>query len=527
MGSKGPEMGADGKGFRTLNDMYSLNKSLAIRHALEFGTDPSLFNLPERILQFGTGVLLRGLADWIVDKANKQQVFNGRIVVIRSTGTDHAAFDSQDNLYTVIEKGLVNQEPVNRSSVITSISRVLNTYSDWSTILECAGAPGIDIIISNTTEAGLVYLQEDILQRQAPASFPGKLTRYLWERYQVFAGSRDSGMIILPAELITDNGMVLKDLVIRQSENNHLPRAFIHWLQENNRFCNTLVDRIVPGKSLPDDQMESGGIIYSDQLYVVAEPFLLWAIEGGAEIKKRLPFQEAEPRMVVTPDITPLREQKLRILNGSNSLVAALAYLYGCNTTLDTMQDKLVCRYVTRQIDTEILPTIAVNCPASGEFAAAVLERFRNPDIRYPLLNIALQYCAKMDSRCGPTFIRYYTLYSRFPPLCSLGMAAFLLFHLPAGQDQGGYFGMRAEEKYPYRDEHAPRVCALLADMDFGDYAEMVNRITLIFSDKEIFQTNLAALEGFAGHIAGLMNRLHQQGIRATLKQILASSSEG
>lgn len=257
--------------------------------------DEALFELPEKVLQFGTGVLLRGLPDYFIDKANRQGIFNGRVVVVKSTSQgDTSAFDKQDGLYTVCVRGVQDGQKVEENIINSSISRVLNASEEWEQILECAHNQNMQVIISNTTEVGIQLVNDDI-RRHPPLSFPGKLLAFLYERFKAFGGSQHSGMVIVPTELISDNGKKLESIVLELAHLNGLEEAFIEWLESCNHFCNSLVDRIVPGK--PDKEAlisleEELG--YSDQLVTMSEAYALWAIEGGEEVKNILSFAQVD-----------------------------------------------------------------------------------------------------------------------------------------------------------------------------------------------------------------------------------------
>jgi tagaturonate reductase len=293
--------------------------------------DEKILALPEKVLQFGTGVLLRGLPDYFIDKANRNQVFNGRVVIVKSTaagGTD--AFAQQDGLYTVCIRGIENGKPVNESIINSSISRVLAASNDWAAILQCAHNPDMQIIISNTTEVGIV-LSDDNIHDTPPSSFPGKLLAFLYERYKAFKGSAESGMVIIPTELITNNGEKLKSIVLQLADKNNLDDQFISWLKTSNHFCNSLVDRIVPGKlSAADTKATEESLGYTDELMIMAEPFRLWAIESGDDkVKQILSFSLTDTGVVITPDIEKFRELKLRLLNGTHTFTCGLAFLAG------------------------------------------------------------------------------------------------------------------------------------------------------------------------------------------------------
>ena len=500
-----------------------ISKELIFSQPGAFKQEELLFGLPEKIIQFGTGVLLRGLADYLVDKANKGGYFNGSVVVVKSTGNDTSEFNLQDNIYTVLEKGVKNGEDFHKNNLITCISRVLAAQTEWDAVLQCAADPAIQIVISNTTEAGLVYADEE-LTNEAPVSFPAKLTAYLWKRYHAFNGDAAKGMVILPTELVSDNGKVLKEYVLHHAENNKLEAGFINWITDSNHFCNTLVDRIVPGKSEKDDLITwNDEISFYDHLHFTAEPFLLWAIEGGEAVREKVTFAQADSRVVIAEDISGFKEQKLRILNGSNTLVVSPAYLAGLNTVYDTVKDELFTRYTIQLIEQEVIPTIIEKCPTAPVFAKEVLDRFSNPFVQYKLLNIALQHSSKMNSRVAATIIRYYSAFNAYPPLTMAGLASFFLFYTPAGQEGDTFYGERGDERYHYRDEHTAFLCNTLNGCTWDYKFEAEAPVFTVLNNQDIFTPELVALPGLVTTVAGLCCRLKKEGIRATIENYILS----
>jgi tagaturonate reductase len=474
-----------------------LNKAHVLKHP-EFGVTENYFSYPERILQFGTGVLLRGLVDYLVDKANKQQIFKGRIVVVKSTDGPTTEFADQDNLFTTSIKGVAQGQLVNQRVINASISRVLQSNAAWTKVLEAVHQPELQVIVSNTTEVGIQYVAEKIAGN-VPASFPGKLLAVLWERY---IHNKENGFVIIPTELVVNNGRLLQEVVLKLAAYNELPEVFIKWISAENQFCNSLVDRIVPGKpkELATLEAEAG---YQDQLWIDAEPFLLWAIEGDEKISKKLSFHEADKRMLITPDITPYREQKLRILNGSHTISVPLGFLSGLNTVYECMSNDYMRTFFNAVVRENIVPTV----PQSASFAEDVLDRFANPYIAHKLLSITFQESSKMNARNVRTFARYYEQQQMLPAHMCLGFAAMLLFLKPAKEENGQYFGLRGEEYYPITDDNA---AIFAAHWKTNDLAEMVNAIS---ADKRLWEIDLSTLPGFSQTVSGHVQSLLQQDV--------------
>jgi len=305
--------------------------------------DEKIFELPEKVLQFGTGVLLRALPDYFIDKANKQGLFNGRIVVVKSTDSDSSAFDRQDGLYTVCVRGVENGKTVEENIINASVSRVLSAKTEWKRILECAHNPEMKIVFSNTTEVGIQLVQDDITN-EPPVSFPGKLLAFLYERFKAFNGSHESGIVIVPTELITDNGTKLEGIVLELAHRNNLDYKFIEWLENHNTFCNSLVDRIVPGKpNAADSKKIETELGYQDELMTMSEVFRLWVIEGDDKVKEVLSFCKVDKAVIIAPDITLFKELKLRLLNGTHTFNCGTAFLCGFNITREAVLPKNSC----------------------------------------------------------------------------------------------------------------------------------------------------------------------------------------
>lgn len=390
--------------------------------------------LPEKVLQFGTGVLLRGLPDYFIDKANQQGVFNGRVVVVKSTDKGGISeFDDQDNLYTLYIKGIENGKEVQKSKIISSISRVLAAYEDWEEIIDVAIKDELELVISNTTEVGIVLDTKDDLKAKPPHSFPAKLTALLYKRFLHFRGDESKGLVILPTELISDNGSKLKEIIIELSRIHNLGEDFIDWINQANHICNTLVDRIVPGKLSEEDQkQEEIQLGYVDDLAIMVEPFRLWAIESDSdEVKRVLSFANIDKGMVIVPDIGKLKELKLRLLNGSHTFSCGLALLCGFSTVKEAMRNEDFVLFLQHLLQKEIIPAITGEEISEGEaqnFAGDVIDRFSNPFLDHAWKSICFNYTSKLQMRTVALIENYTRKQQVAPQYMALGFAAYLLF---------------------------------------------------------------------------------------------------
>ncbi|QEC74798.1 tagaturonate reductase [Mucilaginibacter ginsenosidivorax] len=466
-----------------------------------------LFELPEKVLQFGTGVLLRGLPDYFIDKANRNGIFNGRVVVVKSTDTGTVDdFDKQDNLYTIYSKGIVNGKEVSEQIISSAISRVLSAANEWDEILDVARSAKLKVIISNTTEVGIKLVKEDV-RKHPPASFPGKLLAVLYERYMAFNGDADSGLVIIPTELIVDNGKKLEAIVLELAHLNKLEPDFMDWLESSNRFCNSLVDRIVPGRpdSASKDELESSNG-YTDNLAIMAETYSLWAIEGDDKIKEVLSFGQVDEGVVITPDIELFRELKLRLLNGTHTLCCAFAYLSGFKTVKEAMDDAQFTKFITQLVFEEIRPAIPykIDDVVAADFTNKVLDRFRNPYIRHEWLSISVQYSTKIKMRVIPLLLNYYKLNNTVPACMAKGFAAFIRFmHVKAG-DGGQYIGNINDLEYHVTDSQAAYFAKVWETSD----SDAV--IKNILKNKDLWDADLGILPGFTTAVTEQFNQINK-----------------
>lgn len=365
-------------------------------------------NRKERIIQFGEGNFLRAFADWMIDDMNKKGIYDGSVVIVQpiEKGMCHV-LEQQDCIYTHISRGIENGKEKVEKHVIDCISRCVNPYQNYQEYLKLAENPDFQIIISNTTEAGIAYVPEEKPEAAVPVSFPAKITALLYRRYQVGL----NGFFFLPCELIDKNGEKLKEAVLQYAADWNLGKSFETWVQKENDFYNTLVDRIVTGFPKEEDL----GLPYQDDLTVASELFHLWVIEGDERLKEVLPFHQTDLHVVMTDRLSDYRTRKVRILNGSHTAMSACGLSDGFSTVGEVMKNDRMRKFIETIIFEEIIPTLDLPEKELISYAKDVLERFENPFIRHQLSSIALNAVSKFKVRVLPTVLEYKKRFGKYP----------------------------------------------------------------------------------------------------------------
>lgn len=400
---------------------------------------------PEKILQFGEGNFLRGFADWMIDLANSKGLFQGSIVLCQPIAQGLAdSINQQNGLYTLLMRGRENGQAREDTALISSVSRCINPYSDYEALLALARSADLRIIISNTTEAGIAWQAGVACTDTPPASYPGKLTAFLYERFKTFGGTPESGLLILPVELIDDNGTTLRAVVRRHVAEWQLPATFQQWLDTHVCFANTLVDRIVTGFPREEIAEIEQRIGYADKLLVTSELFNLWVIEADTRWAEVLPIAKTAANVIWTDNAAPYKKRKVRILNGGHTSMVLAAWLAGHDTVLDCMQDAVFRNYLRCLLFDEVIPTLDLPRHELEAFAKSVIDRFDNPFIRHRLLDISLNSCSKFAARCLPSLLASQEETSALPPLLTFSFAAFIAFYRGKMQN-GKYVGVRAD----------------------------------------------------------------------------------
>lgn len=470
---------------------------------------------PIRVLQFGEGNFLRGFVDYMIDIANEKGIFDGDIVLVKpiAPGTLDR-FRTQESQYTVSLRGMVNGEPAIINRIITSVTDTVAAHEEYDRYSEYAKLETLRYIVSNTTEAGIVYDENDKLEMTPPVSFPGKLAKLLYERYQYFHGAQDKGLVMLPVELIDDNGRHLKECVLKQAKHWGLEKSFQTWINEACIFCNTLVDRIItgyPGKEAKTLWEEWG---YRDELIVTGEPFALWVIESEKEIKEEFPLDQAGLPVIFTEDQKPYKQRKVRILNGAHTSFVPASYLAGNDTVLESMKDELIFHFMYQTVFDEIIPTLTLPEKELTDFADAVIARFHNPYIEHALLSISLNSVSKWRTRCLPSLSGYVKSKGELPKHLTFSLAALLAFYQGKEIREQALIGDRDGEEYHIMDDQA------VLDFFMENSSKPSIELTRMFLEKEeYFGEDLTKIAGLPEAVSCYLDEMKENGMRKTLEK--------
>ncbi|NUN70721.1 MAG: tagaturonate reductase [Bacteroidetes bacterium] len=472
--------------------------------AVRIGTTAAM---PERVLQFGEGNFLRAFVDWQFNELINAGKFNGSIVVVQPLENGMVdKLTEQDGLYTVVQRGFDNGTLVERKDVVTAIRRCINPYRDYHDYIACASNPDLRYVISNTTESGIEYVPQPKPSDRCPSSYPAKLAILLFERFTKFSGDPAKGMIVIPCELIERNGDMLKEAVLRHGEDWGCGGAFRQWIEQNNTFCNTLVDRIVPGYPKDEAAALCASFGYQDDLIVACEVFHKWVIQGNAAAQKELPFETIGLNVVWTDDITPHRTLKVRILNGAHTTFTIPALFAGKSFVKECMDDTLVGGFIREAVFDEILPTLEFDPEERQRFASAVLERFRNPYIKHALISITLNSASKYKVRVLPSLLAYHAKHGTVPVRLSLGLAALLRFYRPSGTGPNGSVGTYQGKEYPIQDaEDVIAVFRAAWESAGQDHGAVTRRL---LSSAELWGTDLTAVPGLTDVVAAHLHAI-------------------
>ncbi|GAB3425147.1 tagaturonate reductase [Niabella aquatica] len=465
---------------------------------------------PVKIMQFGEGNFLRAFVDWMIDKANNDGILNHGIAMVQPIAGGEfvrTLFEKQDCLYHVYLEGIKDKQPVKEVALVKSIDSIINPYSDYQKYETLFLSEDLEIIVSNTTEAGIRYEEGDDLNAEPPKSFPAKITALLYKRFRKFNGDLAKGLQIVCCELIEDNGSTLREFVLKYIAANQLGADFEAWVKTACSFYDTLVDRIVPGfpKETINEIKEEIG--FDDNLVVKGEYFHVWAIGGDSIIKEKLPLDKAGLNVLFMDDIRPFRAKKVRILNGAHTAMVPVALQLGCETVMDAFNTPEVEQFINRMVAEEVLPGIGEDPEELKAFAAKILERFYNPYLKHYLKDISLNSLSKWETRDFPTVADNYHKLGKKAKLTTFSLAALLVLY--SGQSE-----------ISFTPNDTPEFVELIrAAFNKEDIKGWVKGI---ISNDKIWTARLDELPGFAEEVAAGVTAILDKGMKEAVKEALA-----
>lgn len=464
---------------------------------------------PIKVMQFGEGNFLRAFVDWILQKMNNADVFNGGVVVVQPMPFGRIKeLAAQDGLYTLYLQGLQDGKAERVHEVIDVLEDFIDPFTDYAKYLEYAKSEDLEFIISNTTEAGIALDKEDTDLSVTPKSFPGKLLALLKARYDYFNGDPSKGLEIIPCELIDYNGDTLKGILVELANHLGMDAKFIDWLLNANRYYNTLVDRIVPGYPRGEDKQLWEELGYIDNNMVVGEIFHLWVIDGPKGLEAKLPAPKAGLNVLFVDSIKPYKERKVKILNGSHTCLVPVSYLAGIDTVRETIEDPQLGKFVKKFIFDEVVPTINIPRDQMESFANSVLERYLNPFVRHELMSIALNSVTKYKTRILPSVLQNTNDLKKMPKHALFSIAALMAF----------YRGKRGDEDIKLADD--PWALELFAKLwsEFDGTKEGCKKIaSTVLGLENHWEIDLNTIEGVTDFVTDCLYEIVTKPMREAL----------
>lgn len=463
----------------------------------------------ERIIQFGEGNFLRAFANWTIHEMNKKAGFDAGVVVVQPIEQGLVKLlNQQDGLYTLYLNGIKDGKAISEHEIIDCIQRGIDPYENHFNYLANAENPNLRFVISNTTEAGIAYNAKDKLDDTPQSSYPGKLTALLYKRFQTFGGTSDKGMIVIPCELIDKNGDNLKRIILQYADDWNLGDGFVEWINDDNIFCNTLVDRIVPG--YPKDKMKAitQELGYKDNLVVEGEQFHLWVIEGPKSVKEEIPAEACGLNIVFTDNMEPYRTRKVRILNGAHTSLVPVGYLYGIDKVRESLEDNVVGGFLKDVIFNEICPTLDLSKEELEQFSNDVLDRFRNPYLEHALMSISLNSTSKFKTRVLPSILEYIKRKKVLPKGLLFSLASLIAF----------YKGDRNGTPIELKDDQ--EVLGFYKNL-WGNTNNASEVCQIVLSNVEFWGVDLTKFEGLQKEVTLYLNEILSKGMPTALENFV------
>ena len=434
------------------------------------------------ILQFGEGNFLRAFVDYCIQNLNEKTSFSGKVNVIQPLPSGKIEqLKKQKGKYHLYQEGVMAGKVIQEKLQINCIDQMVNPYQEFDNYLKLAENENLNFVFSNTTEAGITLEPSDIFEARPPKSFPGKLTRLLYHRFQKFDGDPLKVLHIIPCELINNNGNKLREIILELCDTWELREDFKSWIQKNY-FYNTIVDRIVPGFPKKDLEFYKKDLPFDDQLIVTCEPFFFWVIEGSKDLLKIFPVDQLDNITVkVLPDIGIYRTRKVRILNGSHTTIVPVGLLHGTLTVSETLKDDFIKNFLSHTLFEEIIPSIEFDKKELEDYARSVLERFSNPFIIHQMESISLNSISKFKVRVLPSLLSYYYKIGKVPENLTFAFAALI------------YFYGKEVSKHPYPIKDDPQNISLFKEIWKENKIEKVVEKTL--ANSILWDQNLAEID--------------------------------
>ncbi len=469
------------------------------------------FDAPIKVVQFGEGNFLRAFIDWMIDQLNEKAAFNGAVQIVQPLEQGMGELiNEQGGLYTLLLRGVCDGKVNETRRQISCVRGCLNPYREWESVAEVFELPSLRFCLSNATEAGIEYRPEELILGATPKTFPAKLTALLYRRFQ----KNLPGLIFLPCELIERNGGKLRECMLQYIQDWKLGEDFRRYVEQENTFCSTLVDRIVAGYPRAEAEKLCAELGYEDKLLDCGEPFHFFVIEGPKFIEEELPLAKIGLNVIVVDDQTPYRTRKVRFLNGAHTASVLAAFMAGFDYVDEMVGDPLFNRYLRQLLFAEIFPTIQLPDAEKQAFAEAVLERFANPFAFHRLLSISLNSISKWKVRCLPSLLDYVKITGKLPAALSFSLAALLLF-----EENVAGVGVNRVDRFEVKDD--PEKVAAFAELwkcCGNDLPELARRA---LSKVDYWGMDLNTVPGLTERTAANLQLIRQQGVRQAVREVL------
>ena len=464
-----------------------------------------------KIMQFGEGNFLRAFTDWIIQKMNNSGKYDGHVVVVQPLNFGRVKeLAEQDGLFTLYLQGLNNGEVVKTHEVIDVLDDFVNPYSDYDKFLKYAESEDLEVVISNTTEAGIVLDETDTDFSITPKTFPGKVLALLRRRYEHFNKDVTKGLSFICCELIDYNGEELKRCVLGLANAKGFEQEFIDWINNACHFTSTLVDRIVPGYPRDEIKEITEELGYIDNNIVKGEIFHLWVLQKEETIEQLFPCDKVGLNVIYADSITPYKQRKVKILNGCHTCLVPVAYLYGIDTVRESIENEHIGQFTKEFVFDEVVPTIALPHDQMVSFANSVFERYLNPFVRHELMSIALNSISKYKARVMQTVKDYYELNNSLPTHAMFSLAALIKF----------YFGQRSQtETIKLNDD--PRYLAFFEELKAKNLSEE-DTVKAVLANEEMWSEDLNKFANMHEVVTAYLKLINEKGMKEALVSFLA-----